>query len=356
MSFCCPIVTLDSVDPHPNADRLDLATIKGWRAVVQRGLHRTGESVVYVPTDAVLPPAAVAYFGYTGKLAGPDKNRVKTVKLRGEVSQGLVLPVDKVFKYLHDTVPHWLDRSATVWQLGADLAELLGVTKYEPPIPIHMQGEVTSAPDWFRVHYDIENIKNWPGVIAEGDIVVFTEKIHGTHCRVGYHRDQGFFVGSRNSHRSIKHDPTNLYWRAALDHGLEERLRAAVVTAEALYVVVFGEVFGRGVQDLHYGLEPNQVGFRAFDVQVDGVWTDEPFARVLLTSVGIATVPKLFHGEFSAAELQHHTNGRDFSDSHVREGVVVRPERERNHPQLGRVILKSISPDYELRRGGTEYH
>src|SRR4051812_851039 len=99
-TFRCPLVYLTAVDVHPNADALELVQVLGYRAVVAKGIHQPGDPVVYIPTDAVLPPDVVSAFGFEGKLAGRDKNRVKTVKLRGEVSQGLVIPLRKADEVL----------------------------------------------------------------------------------------------------------------------------------------------------------------------------------------------------------------------------------------------------------------
>jgi len=76
--------------PHPNADALELAQVSGYRAVVAKGRYVTGDLACYIPEQAVLPPDLIAELGLEGKLAGPAKNRVKAVRLRGELSQGIV--------------------------------------------------------------------------------------------------------------------------------------------------------------------------------------------------------------------------------------------------------------------------
>lgn len=352
-TLSCPIVRLDAIHPHPNADRLELTLVKGWQAVVQKGLHQAGDLAVYVPTDAVVPAEVLDAFGYTGKLGGPGHDRVRTVKLRGEVSQGLVLPLTEVRKYL--------TRSGPLQQLlapGIDLAVPLGITKYEPEVPLHMNGVVVGAPDWFRVFYDVENIKNWPGVFELDEEVIITEKIHGTNMRVGLHASDGFFVASRRKDFALVQDPTNLYWKAAQDYDLESRLRS-IVSGGFEWAVLFGEVFGTGVQDLQYG--GGDLQYRAFDLLVktlDGEpsWITAGFLAAQLEAAGIPAVPPLYDGPFSQAVLDEHTNGPDFSGSHMREGVVVRPFFNREHPNLGRVMLKNINVDYELRKNATEYH
>src|SRR5437899_9871960 len=79
-----------TVFPHPNADALELAQVGLFRAVVAKDAYRTGDYVVYIPEQAILPEELIAEFGLTGRLAGGKKNRVKAVRLRGELSQGIV--------------------------------------------------------------------------------------------------------------------------------------------------------------------------------------------------------------------------------------------------------------------------
>lgn len=344
-SFQCPLTTVDVVQPHPNADRLDLVTIRGWRAVCAKGLHQPGDTVLYIPTDAVLPANVMEAFGYVGVLSGPNKDRVRTVKLRGEVSQGLVVPLERVLTLLR------LDPMQIT--LGMDLAGPLGITKWEPPIPVHLAGEVQPAPEWFRHYYDLEHLKNWPGVFQANELVVVTEKLHGTNCRVALHADGHLYVASRNRDRMLVESPNNLYWRAAspLRDGLAtlfDRFRAQH------YVMVIGEVYGHGVQDLAYGVPAGQVAFRGFELVVDGQYQsydDLPG----ITDV-MPWVPLLWLGDYDPAVIDTLTAGTSTLAEHVREGVVVRPFAERVHPELGRVVLKSINPDYELRHGGTEFH
>lgn len=79
-----------TVHEHPNADALELAQVGLYRAVVAKGAYRTGDFAVYIPEQAVLPDVLIAQLGLTGRLAGGAANRVKAVRLRGELSQGLV--------------------------------------------------------------------------------------------------------------------------------------------------------------------------------------------------------------------------------------------------------------------------
>ena len=339
------------IEPHPNADRLELAAVGGYRCVVGKGSFTDGDLAAYIPEGSMCPDWLIAELGLEGKLAGSKKNRVKAVKLRGALSQGLVYPVRD-----------GMIRGRAVAE-GDDATELLELVKYEPPIPIAMQGEVRAV-HGATLRYDIENVKKYPGELQAGEPVVMTEKLHGTWCCLGWHPDHGPIVTSKGlSDRGLAlilddANAGNLYvrtWRAF--EAAFETARARVA-ADGQPFYVLGEVYGRGVQDLHYG-ERNP-SFRVFDVYVG-----QPGQGRYLAPEEVETslrgpfplVPVLYRGPFSTRVMLEHTDGTTaLGAGHVREGVVVRPAAERRSPEIGRVILKSVSGDYLTRKGGTEFN
>lgn len=347
-TFRVEVTRIDEVLPHPNADRLELVRIRGWKAVAARGVHAAGDPVVYIPEDAVVPAAVQEALGLTGKLAGKAQNRVKAIRLRGELSQGLLMPMS-VFHALAGT--HGAEP-------GTDVAQALGITKYEEPIPAHLAGRALPWPSWMHKYTDIENIKNYPGVLRDGEPVVFTEKLHGACAAFGMTAAEGeLFVASRNL--CLAPGEANAYWRVAADAGIAEHLRALLAETGAGTATLYGEVLG--VQDLKYGLVNGRVGFRWFDVALNGEYQDhDGAAHRLLLARGLERVPLLYEGPFSDAVLAQHTDGATtLGAGHVREGVVIRPAAERYdiESDLGRVILKSVSGDYLTRKGqATEYH
>lgn len=347
-TFRVEITRIDEVLPHPNADRLELVRIRGWKAVAGKGTHAPGDAVVYIPEDAVVPEPVQAALGLTGKLAGKEQNRVRAIRLRGELSQGLLMPMH-VFHALAgpgEDVP------------GTCVARALGITKYEEPIPAHLAGRVVPWPAWMHKYTDIENIKNFPGVLREGEPVVFTEKLHGACAAFGMRAgEEELFTASRNL--CLARDEGNAYWRVAQELAVGEHLRALLAHTGAPSATLYGEVLG--VQDLKYGFTNGRLGLRWFDVSLDGEYQDYGGgAHRLLLERGLERVPVLYEGPFSDAVLAEHTDGGTVLDAgHVREGVVARPASERYEVEgnLGRVILKSISGDYLTRKGqATEYH
>ncbi|MFJ9812231.1 RNA ligase (ATP) [Streptomyces sp. NPDC101158] len=345
-----------TVHSHPNADALELAQVGLYRAVVAKGRYRTGDIALYIPEQAVLPTALVDELGLTGRLAGKASDRVKAVRLRGELSQGLVcLP-----KAL-DGVD--LEQAA---QDGTDFAELLGITKWAPPIPPTMSGDVEAAPELLS-WVEIENLHRFPNVFEPGEPVVLTEKLHGTACLVTYLAEEGRTLVSSKGFGAkglaLKEDPRNLYWRAVHGHGVPAVAARLAERLGATRVGLFGEVYGAGVQDLAYGANARAedgLGFAVFDVsaEIDGQvrWLDP--AEVLAPGE-LPLVPRLHTGPYDLDTVLALAGGRETvsgRELHLREGVVVRPVTERYSPVLGgRAIAKAVSPAYLTRKGGTEY-
>ncbi|MEU0600531.1 RNA ligase (ATP) [Streptomyces sp. NPDC006393] len=343
-----------TVHPHPNADALELAQVGLYRAVVAKGVYRTGERAVYIPEQSVLPAALIEELGLTGRLAGGNQDRVRAVRLRGELSQGIVCR-PKALAGVD------LARAAVE---GTDFAELLGITKWVPPVPPTMSGEVEPAPDLLP-WVDIENIQRYPDVFTAGELVVLTEKLHGTACLLTFFADDGRVqvsskgFGARSL--ALKEDPRNLYWRAVRAHGVPEAAARLAERLGARRVGIFGEVYGAGVQDLTYGADGRRdtLGYAVFDVsaEIDGAvrWLD----AAELPAGELPSVPRLYEGPYDIGRVLEFATGRETVSGrglHLREGVVIRPAVERHSPVTGgRAIAKAVSPAYLTRKGGTEY-
>ncbi|MEV5612969.1 RNA ligase (ATP) [Streptomyces sp. NPDC052225] len=343
-----------TIHPHPNADALELAQVGLYRAVVAKGVYRSGDIAVYLPEQSVLPAALIEELGLTGRLAGGNADRVKAVRLRGELSQGIVC---------RPAALAGVDLAAAA-AAGTDFSEVLGVTKWVPPVPPTMSGEVEPAPDLLP-WVDIENIRRFPDVFAPGEPVVVTEKLHGSACLVTYSAADGRIqVSSKGfgaKSLALKEDPRNLYWRAVRGHGVADVAAGLARRLGARRVGIFAEVYGAGVQDLTYGADGRRdtLGYAVFDVAADiggeVRWLD---AQALLAGE-LPLVPRLFTGPFAIERVLELADGRETvsgRDLHLREGVVVRPVVERYSPVTGgRAVAKAVSPAYVTRKGGTEY-
>lgn len=402
-TFDCKVVPI-TILPHPNAEKLELAQVADYRCVVGKDLYKTGDLVAYIPEAAIVPEWALKHFGYwdheknKGMLAGSEGNRVKAVKLRGEVSQGLVFPIVKIDKNLQFIASGPEFENLFPIQEGSDVSRLLGIVKYEPPIPVGMAGEVYNAGQALTVDYDIENLKKYPDVLQEGEEVIFTEKLHGTSFQIGmlpvsekYANDghfrvmtedgEGyFFIASKGlgaqglCFKDNEANKNNVYVRAARQFKLFEKLLKMINQMPEMNglsnseepVILQGEVFG-AVQDLTYGAKQGEIFFRAFDICVGErsyrrYFDEEMFAKAMAV-MDLDRCPVLYKGPYSKEkilELTHHTKSK-VCPTQISEGGVVKPTKERRDQSIptmgGRVILKSINEDYLLRKGNaTEFN
>lgn len=341
-TFTVPTVRIKSVSEHSNADKLELLTIIGYICVVAKGIHTAGNLIVYVPEDSIVPDNVLEPIGLLGKLSGSDKNRVKAVRLRGVLSQGLVIPQNVVESILGREIVE-----------GEDLAADLGITKWDPPVPVSLRGTARHRPSWVHKYTDVENIKRYPDVLPDFTDVIFTEKLHGACMSVSLHVDDlsDAHVCSRNI--DLLYDENNSYWKAATEYKLVEVCKEILLKFNNKYVTIYGELLG--VQDLKYGYIQN-VGFRMFDVELDGAFVTYDSDVFKLVSSKVAIVPILYEGPLTSDAINEHTTGISTIASHIREGIVIRPRNEMVHESVGRVLLKSVSEAYLDRRDGTEYH
>lgn len=314
---------IDAVKPHPNADRLDLAVVGGWQCVVPKNQYKGGELVTYIPPDSVLPPSLSEEIGVTKYLS---KGRVRAATLRGESSFGIVME----------------PRGAE----GDNVADLLGITKYEPPIKFR-GGDIEPNHPLFHSYTEIENMRNYPAMFCEGERVIATEKIHGSCGRVGLVKgDDGEWTrlaGSKSSQRKFEDFSTYWFpWAIPSVAAMVDRLH----TTARERVIVFGELFGK-VQALRYGHE-GRLGFRVFDIAVDGKYLDHEAVASICRDAGVEMAPVIYDGPYTLAAIAKAASGMStiHGANHIREGVVVRPAIERTEPAIGRLILKYVSDEY----------
>lgn len=344
-------------EPHPNADALEMAVIGGWRAACRIGQFSSGQKVAYIPEGSLLPWDLVVELGLDDppRLAGSQHNRVKAIRLRGMLSQGIVYGGDRI----------------SALSVGDDAVQALGLKKWVPPVPVHMSGLMVPGP---KIGYDIDDIKSWPDRMVAGEEAVVTEKLHGSFCCLGLRREESGglpqpVVSSKGQlGQGLRFDTEaeantdNLYVRAWRDHADGIRHEFDRLGVDALAMYVFGEVCGPKVQDLVYGLARPM--FHAFDLRLDDGYARWDDVRAAADRIGMATVPELWRGPWSETLIGEHTDGRSTLGGHHREGIVVRPAVTRydtglHHPSgrgPGRVILKSVSERHLLRKSGTEYH
>ena len=327
--FKVEVVKINSINPHPNADRLDIVSIEnmGYQVIIAKGKLHAGDLAYYFPIDSVIPEKFLDEFGIRNYYS----KKLYAAKLRGIFSEGLLIPVGNNF----------------VGNIGDDYTEYFGVTKYEYPIPQGMSGEVES----FIGHYKFpspENLKRYKNILIEGEEVVVTEKLHGTNFTVLVDADGTTKIGSHNYF--WKNNEVNnklVYIRAYKENEYFQKLPPRTQ--------IFGEIYG--VQDIKYGLNNGKIGIAIFAVRHGSYFLNYSDFVAFCQEFALPRVPVLYIGAYTWEAVSQFNNANSVvSPDCIMEGVVVQPVIEKTHPEIGRVVLKLISDRYLLRKDGSELH
>jgi RNA ligase (TIGR02306 family) len=311
---------------HPNADSLELLKLGGFQCVVQKGAFSSGQRLVFAPEKSVLPDALAEPF--RKYLSGPNKDRVKSVRLRGEYSEGVILelPID-------DAV------------IGQDISETLGIVKYEPPIPSSLAGAVAPIGDesHFRRH-DVERFRLYESEFVDGEEIMVTEKLHGSQG-VYFRQADGQWVvtskGLATKSLSILENDGNVYWQAAHAVGLFAHVDSLEPDVP---VQIFAEVL-KVQKGFDYGqtqpsLRIYRVLWNGEDVTFDAV--DDFFKNLW--------VPIVFRGPCDKTKLEAFAVGDETvsgQSRHIREGVVISPVIPRASSEGFMLFVKLINPAYK---------
>jgi RNA ligase (TIGR02306 family) len=322
---------------HPNADRLSLAQVEGmtYQFVTGRDEFRPGDEVLFFPPDALLPAAVVAALNLTGKLSGKDKNRVKTIRLRGEISQGIVTRPGKFFP---DEAWRSMDDDA--------ITVALGVTKYEPPpIPCH-EGRLVRMPAGVSA-YDIEGADTHLDAVELllDEPVFISEKLEGSNYWVSVDPEGVERVGQRNHGIEAIEGAEHDFHRVTREQGLGAFVKAVAASFPGERVTLRGEYIGPSVQKNIYGLKANEV--RIFDILVGLEYLPpERFLEICGYLGALISIGPTLREWLAGRSLREASNGRSALADTAREGIVIKPLAEKRHPDLGRLVIKQRSPDY----------
>ena len=347
--FKVEVRAIEEVRAHPQADRLDLCQVEGldFQFVYAKDKLRAGDAVVYFPVDSLLPPALIQRMGLEGKLSGKEKNRVKTIRLRGEISQGVVMPLGDLGDFLTGQE-----------EPGADVTERLGVGKYERPEPHSQEGILSRLPDFMGV-YDLEGSERNREVVQillERPVCI-TEKIEGTNYSISLDIGKDAILVNQHHHTIVEVEGKreNSFWQATREYDIPRAIREmARLLAAQRNITAYGELIGPGIQGNIYGLPKKRVLF--YDIFADGQWI--PVERKVQAIAGStahvgygALVPVLAQDVTLAAWLDGRTlkaasDGQSALRNVAREGIVITPMVEGRHERIGRLILKQRSPDY----------
>lgn len=257
------------------ADLIELAVVDGWKCVVKKGEYARGDSVIYCEIDSFLPVREEFEFLRKSSLKqmnGREGFRLRTVKLRGQISQGLLI------------APSILGRAFVV---GEDVTSELGIVKYEAPIPACLGGNVIGAFPGFIAKTDEERIQNLAGDYAsfQGKAFYVSEKLDGTSFTAFFNAGQ-FGVCGRNW--QMAQDDKNSHWRVVHSTGLQERLSGV-----GRSLAVQGELVGPGIQKNLYQLDAQRVFvFNIYDIEASA-YLEKAEMESICNQLDLPIVPPL---------------------------------------------------------------
>lgn len=306
---------ISNIEPIEGADAIEVATVDGWKVVVKKNEFEVGQLVTYIEIDSWVPHD-IAPFLSKGKepreFNGVKGERLRTVKLRGQISQGLIIP--QVSKNTCE---------------GADVTEFLGIQKWEKPIPPQLAGQVKGNFPSFIPKTDQERVQNLVAEIEKhrqlGTVFEVTEKLDGSSMTVFLNEGE-FGVCSRNLQLKIEGNENNAFVKTAISLGLEEKLKQMDVGNVALQ----GELIGEGIQGNPYKLQGlHYYVYNVYSIDEQGYFYPR-FAKYLCNDHDINYVPSLESGvsiDCGVDDLLSIADGMSVLNKNTRrEGLVFKSE------------------------------
>lgn len=239
---------IDDIQPIEGADLIHAVKIGGWTVVAQKSMgYKVGDLVVYCEIDSFIPTEVAPFLTQEGKepkeYKGIKGERLRTKKLKGVISQGLLLPLEVLTNFPSD---QWLDTSSFE---GADVSSLLGIVKWEPPAEFQSPDAKGLFPS-FIPKTDQERIQNlssefqkWKDQNTAWEV---TEKLDGSSMTVFYFNGE---VGVCSRNLELKEDENSTFWKAAKNNGA-----TSVLKNKGRNLALQGELIGPGIQGNKYNL------------------------------------------------------------------------------------------------------
>ncbi len=327
---------IKALEPIEGADAIEKATVLGWQLVVKKGEYQVGDLMVYCEIDSLLPDKPEFEF------MKPRGMRVRTIRLRGQVSQGICFPLS----FLPSEFPILED---------ADCTEELGIVKYEPPIPANLNGIAKGKFPSFIPKTDETRVQVLQPILDKykGQKCYISEKLDGSSTTY-YLKDGEFGVCSRNL--ELIEDEENSYWLVARQLDIENKLRAL-----GRNVAIQGELMGEGIQSNKLRLKAQTIYvFNIFDIDKSEYLGFEKFCELMkvldLPMVPIITTEYELENDIEAIVNRSIIKSQLCKEVWA-EGIVIRPMKEFNDLLLQeasgntRVSFKAINPEFLLKYG-----
>jgi len=292
-------VTVLNIYPAINSDFLEILQFKeiGWQIVTKKGEYHKGDRLFFCPPESVIPIELAEEQNITNYL---KKGLVRVVRLRKNVSAGLPLGIE-IGKKWKDYILHWND-----------------------PPRLCMGGDITAREDvpfLFTKFFNMPNLRNVPYTFYDGELIVYSEKIHGCSCRLSLMTnpktgEKELYIGSHNV--VLKEDMNNLYWRTIKTHLDDNKIQLQ----DALDLEFFGEVYGPGIQNGYtYGLKEPK--FVIFNISKNGKYFHPDQIEETCKLLKLPCV--IYHRDtFDMKKMENIAESpSEYTDKNIREGIVL---------------------------------
>lgn len=329
-----------SISPIEDADAIEVAQVLGWNVVIKKGEFKVNDLVVYIEIDSWIPHE-IAPFLSKGKEPRVYENitgeKLRSIKLRGQVSQGLILPLN--------ILPNTLEI-----QEGLDVSSVLNIIKYEPPIPACLHGVQKGNYPSFLNKTDEVRVQNLQTLLEKfkGTKCYISEKLDGSSATY-FLKDGEFGVCSRNLW--LEEDDTNSFWKIAKLYDIEKNLRNLNRN-----LAIQGELIGSNVQGNKYGLKEQDIFiFNVIDLDTSKYLDFEDFLEVvkLLNLKTVPIINKDFELSHNIKELVEIASIKSNVNNNVHaEGIVIRALKEFTDVRgthQNRFSFKVINPNFLLK-------
>lgn len=333
------IQTITALNPIVDADQIEVASILGWKVVVKKGEFKINDLVIYCEIDSLMPEQPEFNF------LKPRGMRIRTVRLRGQVSQGICFPLSIIERY--GLLPKDMIE-------GQDVTEAIGIVKYEPPIPANLSGDVKGGFPSFIPKTDETRVQILQSMLNKykGTACYVTEKLDGSSVTC-YIKDGEFGVCSRNL--ELKETEGNSLWKVARQMDIETKLRSLGINC-----AIQGEIIGEGIQGNKYKIKGQQIYyFNFFNIDKFKYVGFQEYADII-SRLGLISVPVINENyilENDIDALIKMSIDKSILNKDVwREGIVIRPINEiTDHVDSNgllhndRVSFKAINPEFLIK-------
>lgn len=273
------VVRIDDIQPIEGADRIEVAKVGGWNVVVQKGLYNINDLAIYFEIDSWIPHSIAPFLtqdGHFPKVYNEvEGQRLKTKRLRGCTSQGLLMPLQQSSyndMALIDwfTVSHEGNDGCPAVREGDDVTELLGIQKWEKPLPAELRGIARGNFPSFIPKTDQERVQNLTKMLPSyvGKCFEVSEKLHGSSMTVyivpNDNENNGLVYGVCSRNIDLKETDTNTYWKVAHEQNLFKILEKMHEYSGGNSYALQGELIGEGINGNMYNIKGHQ--FRLFDI------------------------------------------------------------------------------------------